>query len=146
MSFFLLKSIEMLHVDDDDDDVMMFVYFLSYPQPVPGSQIVGKKRKQKALLSPVSSRFIFVFALFQFSGPDYLRAWNRLSYPVQYEHYPISREFCVARRSFFSLQKSFLCVNRTPIRYACFPAGAKVIRYSMKMAVTESCYFYEYQH
>ena len=32
MSFFLLKSIEMLHVvDDDDDDVMMFVYFLSYP-------------------------------------------------------------------------------------------------------------------
>ena len=74
--FFLLKNIEMLHVDDDDD-VMMFVYFLS-----PGSQIVGKKRKQKALLSPVSSRFIFVFALFQFSGLDYLRAWNRLSYPV----------------------------------------------------------------
>ena len=31
MSFFLLKSIEMLHFDDDDDDVMMFVYFLSYP-------------------------------------------------------------------------------------------------------------------
>ena len=31
MSFFLLKSIEMLHVDDDDDDVMMFIYFLSYP-------------------------------------------------------------------------------------------------------------------
>ena len=31
MIFFLLKSIEMLHVDDDDDDVMMFVYFLSYP-------------------------------------------------------------------------------------------------------------------
>ena len=30
MSFFLLKSIDMLHVDDDDD-VMMFVYFLSYP-------------------------------------------------------------------------------------------------------------------
>ena len=30
MIFFLLKNIEMLHVDDDDDDVMMFVYFLSY--------------------------------------------------------------------------------------------------------------------
>ena len=30
------------------------------------------------LLSPVSSRFIFVFALSQFSGPDYLGAWNRL--------------------------------------------------------------------
>ena len=30
MIFFLLKIIEMLHVDDDDD-VMMFVYFLCYP-------------------------------------------------------------------------------------------------------------------
>ena len=30
------------------------------------------------LLCPVSSRFIFVFALCQFSGPDYLGAWNRL--------------------------------------------------------------------
>ena len=30
------------------------------------------------LLSPVSSRFIFVFALCQFSRPDYLGAWNRL--------------------------------------------------------------------
>ena len=29
-------------------------------------------------LSPVSSRFIFVFALSQFTGPDYLGAWNRL--------------------------------------------------------------------
>ena len=28
--------------------------------------------------APVSSRFIFVFALSQFSGPDYLGAWNRL--------------------------------------------------------------------
>ena len=32
----------------------------------------------KMLLVPVSSRFIFVFALSQFSGPDYLGAWNRL--------------------------------------------------------------------
>ena len=30
------------------------------------------------LLSPVSSRFTFVFALSQFSGPNYLGAWNRL--------------------------------------------------------------------
>ena len=33
--FFLLKNIQMLHVDgdddDDDNDVMMFVYSLSYP-------------------------------------------------------------------------------------------------------------------
>ena len=27
--------------------------------------------------STVSSRFIFVFALSQFRGPDYLGAWNR---------------------------------------------------------------------
>ena len=44
---------------------------------------MGKTRKKKAReklapLSPVSSRFIFVFALSQFSGPDYLGAWNRL--------------------------------------------------------------------
>ena len=44
----------------------------------------GKKekgRKREALpppLSPVSSRFIFTFVLSQFSGPDYLGAWNRL--------------------------------------------------------------------
>ena len=31
-----------------------------------------------ALLSPVSSRFFFLFALSQFCGPDYLGAWNRL--------------------------------------------------------------------
>ena len=30
------------------------------------------------LLSPVSSRFTFAFALSQFSGPNYLGAWNRL--------------------------------------------------------------------
>ena len=28
--------------------------------------------------SPVLSRFIFVFSLSQFSGPNYLRAWNSL--------------------------------------------------------------------
>ena len=41
----------------------------------------GKRKGERAPpppLSPVSSRFIFVFALSQFSGPDYLGAWNRL--------------------------------------------------------------------
>ena len=33
-----------------------------------------------SLLSPVSSRFTFVFALPQFSGPNYLGAWNRLDW------------------------------------------------------------------
>ena len=60
---------------------------------------MGKTRKQKAreklageggkekgrepppFLSPVSSRFIFVFALSQFSVPDYLGVWNRLDSP-----------------------------------------------------------------
>ena len=39
--------------------------------PVPVSQIGWGD-------SPVFSRFIFVFSLSQFSGPNYLRAWNRL--------------------------------------------------------------------
>ena len=43
----------------------------------------GRERTPPALLSPVYSRFIFVFALSQFSGPDYLRAWNRLP-PIQF--------------------------------------------------------------
>ena len=40
-----------------------------------GTQKVGGagKRKKEGI-----SRFIFVFALSQFGGPDYLRAWNRL--------------------------------------------------------------------
>ena len=41
----------------------------------------GKRKGERAPpppFSPVSSRFIFVFALSQFSGPDYLGAWNRL--------------------------------------------------------------------
>ena len=37
-----------------------------------------KRKRKKPLLSPVSSHFIFVFTLSQFSRPDYLRAWNRL--------------------------------------------------------------------
>ena len=51
------------------------------------TQIVGKTRKWKArerlagrekgILSPVSSRFLFVFALSQFRGPDYLGAWEK---------------------------------------------------------------------
>ena len=35
-------------------------------------------RKCMLFLSPVSSRFVVVLVLFQFRGPDYLRAWNRL--------------------------------------------------------------------
>ena len=34
--------------------------------------------REKGKVSPVSSRFIFVFALSQLSGPDYLGAWNSL--------------------------------------------------------------------
>ena len=47
-----------------------------------GTRKVGgaEKREKEGPppLSPVSSRVIFVFALSQFSGPDYLGAWNGL--------------------------------------------------------------------
>ena len=49
-----------------------------------GTRKVGgaEKRKKEGRglppLSPVASRFIFVFALSKFSGSDYLGAWNRL--------------------------------------------------------------------
>ena len=36
------------------------------------------KEKGTCKVGGVSSRFIFVFALSQFSGPDYLGAWKRL--------------------------------------------------------------------
>ena len=45
-----------------------------------GKKEKGKRKGERPpLLSPVSSRFIFVFALSQFSGLDYLGAWNRLA-------------------------------------------------------------------
>ena len=43
-----------------------------------GSGEDAKEKGTRKVGSPVSSRFIFVFALSQFSGPDYLGAWNRL--------------------------------------------------------------------
>ena len=44
--------------------------------------------------SPVFSRFIFVFALSQFSGPSYLGAWNRLGIIRQKlcHHYQVRAE------------------------------------------------------
>ena len=49
-----------------------------------GTRKVGGagKRKKEGIAPPlpVSSRFIFMFALSQFSGPDYLGAWNRLMF------------------------------------------------------------------
>ena len=44
--------------------------------------------------SPVFSRFIFVFALSQFSGPSYLWAWNRLGIIRQKlcHHYQVRAE------------------------------------------------------
>ena len=38
-----------------------------------------KGKRKPPFLSPVSSRFIFVLALFQFSWPEQLGAWNRLT-------------------------------------------------------------------
>ena len=45
---------------------------------VKGTRKVGGAKK----LSPVSFRIIFVFALSQFSGPDYLGTRNRLTYNI----------------------------------------------------------------
>ena len=38
-----------------------------------------KGKRKPPFLSPVSSRFIFVLALSQFSWPEQLGAWNRLT-------------------------------------------------------------------
>ena len=45
---------------------------------VDGAGKNAKEGKEPPFLSPVSSRFIFYFALSQFRRPDYLGAWNRL--------------------------------------------------------------------
>ena len=44
-----------------------------------GTRKVGGAGKKKRKRKEVSSRFIFVFAVSQFSGPDYFGAWNRLA-------------------------------------------------------------------
>ena len=45
----------------------------------PGWQEKGREREPpRPFLFPASSRFIFVSALFQLRGPDYLGAWNSL--------------------------------------------------------------------
>ena len=44
-----------------------------------GTRKVGGAGKKKRKRKGVSSRFIFVFAVSQFSGPDYFGAWNRLA-------------------------------------------------------------------
>ena len=45
---------------------------------VKGTRKFGGAKKGKPLLSSVSSRFTFVFALCQLSGPNYLGVWKRL--------------------------------------------------------------------
>ena len=43
-----------------------------------GSRLKKWLQPPPPLLSPASSRFIFLFTLSQFSGDDYVGAWNRL--------------------------------------------------------------------
>ena len=62
---------------------VLFLIFLACSRPSDSGEDAKVKRHAKSWwggkkLSPVSSRFIFVFALSQFSGPDYLGTWNRL--------------------------------------------------------------------
>ena len=58
-----------------------FLRLVCYCTLLSGKTDAGQQdcKNTPPLLSLVSSRFIFVFARFQFSGPDYLRAWNRLN-------------------------------------------------------------------
>ena len=82
-----------LHFQTVHTDVLFLIFLASFRLSDSGEDAKvkrhakswrgGKKRREKGkepplLLSPVSSRFIFVFALSQFSEPDYLGAWNRL--------------------------------------------------------------------
>ena len=82
-----------LHFQTVQTDVLFLIFLASFRLSDSGEDAKvkrhakswrgGKKRREKGkepplLLSPVSSRFIFVFALSQFSEPDYLGAWNRL--------------------------------------------------------------------
>lgn len=58
--------------------------------------------------------------------------------------YPIPKELGAAQLLFVTeivLKSPLLRVNRARIRYACFRAGAKVRRYSMKIALTERLLF-----
>ena len=82
-----------LHFQTVQTDVLFLIFLASFRLSDSGEDAKvkrhakswrgGKKRREKGkepplLLSPVSSRFIFVFVLSQFSGLDYLGAWNRL--------------------------------------------------------------------
>ena len=91
--------------------------YISLRQPVLGSQIVGKTRKKKAR-EVLFSRF----ALSQFSGPDYLGAWNRLSLRMQ----PLSltqqvasqkgrRDGCICRLCTYVQSAMGFSFDRTPL-------------------------------
>ena len=63
-------------------------------------------------LSPVSSRFVVVLVLFQFRGPDYLRAWNRLVSMTSNPGITLSRAYSFIGRLFpkilFSIMRLFI--------------------------------------
>ena len=81
------------------------------------------------LLSPVSSRFTFVLALSQFSGPNYLEAWNRLV------HFKLlNQRLLWDKRAWFycllnydlSLQKSTSTLRIVKTRRYCFYHESKM--------------------
>ena len=69
-------------------------------------------RKCMLFLSPVSSRFVVVLVLFQFGGPDYLRAWNRLVSMTSNPGITLSRAYSFIDRLFpkilFSIMRLFI--------------------------------------
>ena len=69
-------------------------------------------RKYMLFLSPVSSRFVVVLVLFQFRGPDYLGAWNRLVSMTSNPGITLSRAYSFIGRLFpkilFSIMRLFI--------------------------------------
>ena len=86
-----ISRLWMLHaifLSDGNDLLWECWYNLSFIWPISGytkswyTRMGCVKKWLQAsppLLSPVSSCYFLVFALSQFSGPDYLEAWNRLA-------------------------------------------------------------------
>ena len=101
----------------------------NWVQPVPGSQIVGKTQKFRARENGGRAGksflpFFFLFALSQFSGPDYLRAWKRLNWVVPLISLTV-REICFKQTSFYRgtrvvASRSIGCFLRVPLTFTPF--------------------------
>ena len=67
-----------LHFQTVHTDVLFLIFLASFRLSDSGEDAKVKRHAKSWRGGKKLSRFIFVFALSQFSGPDYLGAWNRL--------------------------------------------------------------------